>query len=66
MLRNICFGLFDLPYPSLNGRGLRMQRDTLGNEKHGQREEMLSSDPVAYRPESSRDKRLMGVSPSTA
>ena len=43
-----------------------MEREALGNEKHGRGEEMLGSDRVAYRPESSRDRRSMGVSPSTA
>ena len=43
-----------------------MEREALGNEKRGRGEEMLGSDRVAYRPESSRDRRSMGVSPSTA
>lgn len=36
MLRKIYFGLFDMPHPSLNGRGHKVERDLLGNEKRGQ------------------------------
>lgn len=66
MLRKIYFGLFDLPHPPVNGRGHEMEKYSLGNEKRGPGEEMLSGDKATYRPESSRDRRLMGVSPSTA